>query len=97
PELFDGRVVTANSALTVGLIDRVGYIDEAIRLACATAQTPHAAVVVLHRPKDPARTPYDITPNIPVQRQLIPSISGLDRSHLPTFLYIWQPDPSIEV
>ncbi|MFO0923311.1 MAG: hypothetical protein U0905_12570 [Pirellulales bacterium] len=32
----------------------------------------------------------------PLQSSLIPlRLPGLDRSSLPTFLYLWQPDPSL--
>jgi protease-4 len=97
PDLFDGRVFSATNALQLGLVDQISYIDDALHSASAAANVENPSVVVLHRAKDPARTPYDVTPNSPAQRQLLPSISGLDRSYLPTFLYIWQPDPSIEL
>jgi protease-4 len=34
---------------------------------------------------------------VPLQQTMIPlSMPGLDRSRLPTVLYIWQPDPTLE-
>ena len=49
-----------------------------------------------HRDNDPARTPYATTPNQPLQHSMLPfTIPGLDRSRLPTFLYLWQPDPTL--
>ena len=52
--------------------------------------------MILHRWRDPARTPYSITPNVPRTDLLPVSIPGLERSRLPTFLYMWQPDPTLE-
>ncbi|MCA9262509.1 MAG: S49 family peptidase [Planctomycetales bacterium] len=94
--LFDGRVLPAERALAVGLVDRIAYLDDALNLGRELAASPGAAVVLLHRKKDQARTPYDVTPNTPLQKSLFPHISGVERNHLPTFMYIWQPDPAIE-
>jgi protease-4 len=95
--LFDGRIFTAPHAQQLGLVDSIGYVDDALMLARQTAQCPGAPAVVLHRPRDPAKTVYDATPNSPGQANLLPfSIPGLDRTRLPTFLYLWQPEPTIE-
>ena len=41
------------------------------------------------RGNDPARSVYAVTPNVPLQGSgLLPSLPGLDRSKLPTFLSI---------
>lgn len=94
---FDGRVFPAPQALERGLIDQVGYLDEALTLARQMAGAPAARAVLFHRPKDKARTPYDVTPWVPAGSSLLPlSIPGLERTKLPTFLYIWQPEPTIE-
>jgi protease-4 len=95
--LFDGRVFTASQALQRRLIDGIGYLDDAIAAARALAQVERARVVLYHRRNDPARSPYAITPNVPLQNSMLPlSVPGLDRSRLPTFLYLWQPDPTME-
>ncbi len=94
---FDGRVMTATQALKVGLIDQVGYLKDALALARERAGQPDAGAVLLHRTGDVARTPYATTPNYPLHVNLFPaSLPGLDRSKLPTFLYMWQPDPTLE-
>lgn len=94
---FDGRVFTAARALERRLIDRVGYIDDALALARELADQPHARAVILHRANDPARTPYATTPNVPLQSSMFPwSMPGPERTRLPTFLYLWQPDPTLE-
>jgi protease-4 len=94
---FDGRVFTASQALKRGLVDRIGYLDDALDLARELAGQPRAGAVLLHRCGDVARTPYATTPNYPIHVNFLPaSLPGLDRGKLPTFLYMWQPDPTLE-
>jgi protease-4 len=97
PDVFDGRIFTAQQALQLRLVDSLGYLDDAVRMAGEMGGAAGAPVVVLHRCTDRARTPYDTTPNVPLQNTLLPlSMPGLERSRLPTFLYLWQPDPTLE-
>jgi protease-4 len=94
--VFDGRVFTATQALKRGLIDRVGYLEDAVAVAREAAGAPDARVVTFHRRNDPARSPYAVTPNTPLQNGALPIIlPGLERSRLPTFLYLWQPEPAL--
>lgn len=97
PTNFDGRVFTAGQALSRGLVDQVGYLDDAIRAAAAQAGRDRIEVVMFHRHNDPARSPFAITANTPGMTGVIPlSIPGMERSKLPTFLYLWQVDPTLE-
>ena len=96
-EDFDGRVFTATQALERRLIDAIGYLDDAIAWARQAGGRPMARVVLLHRRLDRARSPYAVTPNVPLQGSALPlSMPGLERSRLPTFLYLWEPDPTLE-
>jgi protease-4 len=96
PDDFDGRVFTASQALQRGLIDGVGYVDDAADMARRLGGCADAPVVLLHRGNDKARTPYAVTPNAPLQGALFPmNVPGLDRTQMPTFLYIWQPEPML--
>jgi protease-4 len=96
-ELFDGRVFTATQALQHHLIDRIGYLDDALAAARQLGHVEQSRVVLYHRCNDKAHSPYAITPNVPLQNSVLPiSVPGLDRSRLPTFLYMWQPDPTLE-
>lgn len=103
---LDGRVFTAEQALAAGLVDQVGYLEDAVALAAcrpnAAAPGPSIAaagswrLVMYHRRNDPARTPYAVTANSPPQGEWLPlSVPGLDRSRLPTFLYLWQAEPTL--
>jgi protease-4 len=97
PTLFDGRVFTARQALGRRLIDRIGYLDDAVAVASELAGVGSGRVVLYHRCNDRVHSPYAITPNVPLQNTVLPiSVPGLDRSRLPTFLYMWQPDPGLE-
>jgi protease IV len=95
--LFDGRVMTGDQALDQALVDQVGYLDDAIEVARQKAGLAQdAGIVMLRRDNDRAYTVHDVTPNQPMQASLIPfKLPGLERSSLPTFLYLWQPDPSM--
>ncbi len=95
---FDGRVFTASQARDLGLIDDIGYLDDAIARARNLAGIANnAEIVFYHRKGDPALSPYSVTPNIPLQDKLIPvNVPGLNRSRLPSFLYLWEMDPTIE-
>ena len=94
---FDGRVFTARQACELHLIDQVGYLDNAVATARKMAGIDYANVVFYRRKDDPALSPYSITPNTPLQKGLFPiNVPGLDRAKLPTFLYLWQMEPSVE-
>ena len=96
-EDFDGRVFLAAAAHERGLVDSIGYMDDAIQLARQWSGAETAPAVMLHRASDPARSPYAVTANVPLHGNLLPlSVPGLDRSQMPTFLYLWQPEPTFE-
>ncbi|MEM9185296.1 MAG: S49 family peptidase [Planctomycetota bacterium] len=95
--VFDGRVLLATEAQSRGLIDQIGYLDDAILTARGLAGLPASKTVVFRRSNDRALTAYDITPNLPTPVVSVPlSIPGPDRSQLPVFLYLWQPEPLYE-
>jgi protease-4 len=92
----DGRVVLASQALALHLVDRLGYLHDAIADAERQAGVSGAEVAILHRAGYPAHSLYAITPAPAPLKDAIPlSYPGLDRSKIPTFLYLWQPDPTL--
>ncbi|HEY6565545.1 MAG TPA: signal peptide peptidase SppA [Pirellulaceae bacterium] len=96
-DTFDGRVFTGQEALRRGLVDRLGYLDEAIGEAAALSGHPGATPVLYHRDSDPTRSIYDVTPNVPLQSSLWPvDVPGMNRASLPTFLYLWQPETGLD-
>jgi protease-4 len=92
----DGRIVAASKALALHLVDALGYPDDAIAEAERVVGIRGAEVVIFQRAGYPVRSIYATVPNVPLQSELIPfSYPGLERSKLPTFLYLWQPDPTL--
>ena len=96
-DVFDGRVIAGRQAAEAGLVDRLGYLDDALEEARGLASLgSDAAVVMLRRDNDRAYSPFDVTPNSPQQSSMMPlNLPGLDRGQLPTFLYVWQPETSL--
>lgn len=97
---FDGRIFTGSQAKAIGLADVVGDLDDAIQLAAAMGcpgLSARPGVLMYRRGNDPAHSVYAVTPNIPLQGAgLLPNLPGLDRSKLPTFLSVWQPELTME-
>jgi protease-4 len=77
-QVADGRIYTAAQAKDLGLVDSLGYPDDAIKLAQKMAGLDQARVVRYHRPGS-------YRPNIYSQ------IPDLDLAATPQFLYVWWP------
>lgn len=94
--VFDGRILTAPRALALHVVDRIGYLDDAIAEAEALMGPCGAEVVMFQRAGQSIHSIYSVTPSTPFQGDLLPfSYPGMERSKLPTFLYLWQPDPTL--
>lgn len=91
----DGRIFTASQALERGLIDQIGYLDQAFAVAKEMAKCNIDQVALYHRANDIAHSRYSVTPNTPLTN-VLPNLPGLDRRRLPTFLYMWQPEVTLE-
>jgi protease-4 len=99
----DGRIFTASKAKELGLVDQIGDMDAAMILA-ASMSCPHGVVlkgrpeaVLYRRSNDPAHSVYAISANIPLPGAgLFPNLPGLERSKLPSFLSMWQPELTME-
>ncbi|HEV8675845.1 MAG TPA: signal peptide peptidase SppA [Methylomirabilota bacterium] len=88
-QFADGRIYTATEALSLGLVDRIGYLEDAIALAREAAGIPDAKVVTYHRPRQYRATIYSGGDPPPVA----PSAADLARlvTSGPRFLYLWWP------
>jgi protease-4 len=82
PELFDGRIFSASDALNKGLIDEVGYWNDALARTAQLLDTGALRVVRY----EPQRTFFEqlIEGKSPV---VLPSL----KLHSPQFLYLWKP------
>jgi len=75
-KLADGRIYTASQALDLGLVDQLGYLDDALNLARVKAGLgPDAKVITYHRPGSYKPTIYSLLPDL--------DMVG------PQFLYLW--------
>ncbi len=89
--LADGRIYSGEQAKTLGLVDGVGYLDDAIELAKKEVGLREARIVTYHRPGE-------YRPNI-YARSFgggFPGLSNFDLMHLvrggtPQFMYLWMP------
>jgi protease-4 len=99
----DGRIMTGLQAKDRGLVDQLGDMDAAMIFASSLA-CPQGVVakgrpeaVMYRRNNDPATSVYSVSANIPLQGiGLFPNLPGLERSKLPTFLSVWQPELTME-
>ncbi|MCL4501879.1 MAG: signal peptide peptidase SppA [Deltaproteobacteria bacterium] len=74
-QVADGRIFTAPQAMDLKLIDKIGYLDDALKEAQALAKISKARIVRYHRPGS-------YRPNI---YSMLPELDSAG----PQFLYLW--------
>lgn len=91
--LADGRIYTARQALEYGLIDQIGYLDEAITLAKQEAGLPTARVIIYHRPGAYKNNIYSqlSSSGFSTINLLNIDLKTFVRSGTPSFMYLWAP------
>ncbi|HHT9109129.1 MAG TPA: signal peptide peptidase SppA [Candidatus Wunengus sp. YC63] len=91
--LADGRIYTARQALEYGLIDQIGYLDEAITLAKQEAGLTTARVIIYHRPGAYKNNIYSQLSNsgFGTINLLNIDLKTFVRSGTPSFMYLWAP------
>lgn len=91
--LADGRIYTAKQALQHGLIDQIGYLDEAILLAKQEAGLTEARVVTYHRPGIYKNNIYSRlgSPGFGDINLLNIDLKTFVHSGTPSFMYLWAP------
>ncbi|MBI3803433.1 MAG: signal peptide peptidase SppA [Nitrospirae bacterium] len=93
--LADGRIYTATQAKEAGLVDQIGYLDQAIDLAKSEAGIQQAKVILYSRPNEHTNNIYSQA----MQGEANPlSAWGVDPKRLlqgqgnsAKFLYLWMP------
>jgi protease-4 len=87
----DGRVYTAEQALALRLIDRVGYVTDALDIARQAMGVKDARVIVYRRPRQYRATYYaqaeSQAPGVDSAFAHLASLVGSG----PRFLYLWAP------
>lgn len=91
--LADGRIYTAQQALENGLIDQIGYLDEAIALAKKESGLTGARVITYHRPRVYKNNIYSQLSNTGIStiNLLNIDLKTFIHSDTPSFLYLWAP------
>jgi protease-4 len=89
--LADGRIYTAAQARALGLVDRLGYMDDVVDTAKKAARLDEARVVVYHRPKEYRATFYSSAPAPPVAEATLGHLATVLGGIGPRFLYLWLP------
>jgi len=87
----DGRIVTAQQALAAGLVDRIGYLEDAVTLAREHAGLETARVIMYRRPTEFSENIYSRAAGAPPQINLINLDLGALGMRSPAFMYLWQP------
>src|SRR5439155_2482902 len=90
-QLADGRVFTAQQALDLKLVDRIGYMDDALELTRKAIGVDQAKVVVYHRPSEYRATYYARSEapagSLDLTISRLASVVGSG----PGFFYLWWP------
>ncbi|HQU32012.1 MAG TPA: signal peptide peptidase SppA [Candidatus Brocadia sapporoensis] len=91
--LADGRIYTAQQALEYGLVDRIGYLDEAISLAKEEAGLTEASIVMYHRPGAYKNNIYSqlSSAGFGTINLLNIDLKTFVNSGTPSFMYLWAP------
>ncbi len=91
--LADGRIYTADQALEVKLIDRIGYLDDAVKEMKESLKIEEAKVITYYRPGSYKGTIYSGFPVISHNEIVSFSISGDGLVPLSgmRFMYLWRP------
>ncbi len=89
----DGRIFSASQALAHGLIDRLGYLDDAVELAKELAGIQEARVVLYHHPGAYRGNIYAQAGGDLPGAWMPPREGGivLQGNEAPEFFYLWQP------
>jgi protease-4 len=87
----DGRIFTADQALALGLVDRIGYLDDAIAAAKRRAGVADATVVSYTRPSELAENIYSSATIPAPQVNLVNFDFGALVHDEARFMYLWRP------
>jgi protease-4 len=88
--LADGRVYTGIDAQKLGLVDNVGYLEDAIQAAMDLACLKDATIVAYDRCEGYRGSIYAGMPKIPSQISVKLDVPGLPGRSGATFMYLWE-------
>jgi protease-4 len=89
--LADGRVYTGLDAAKLGLVDEIGYLDDAIATAKRMACVPDAKIIAYDQCDGYRGSIYAGLPKIPSQITVKLDLPGLGANTRAAFMYLWEP------
>jgi protease-4 len=89
--LADGRIYTADQALRLGLVDRIGYLEDVVKLTRDAAKLDEARVVMYHRPKEYRSNIYSTSQAPATAESTLGQFATALGVSGPRFLYLWWP------
>jgi protease-4 len=89
--LADGRVYTGLDAKKAGLVDEVGYLEDALRDAMCMAGIKDAAIIAYDRGDGYRGSIYAAMPKIPSEIHVKLDLPGFSNPSGATFMYLWEP------
>jgi protease-4 len=89
--IADGRVYTAPQALEHKLVDRIGYLDDAVEMTREEAGVETARLVTYHRPGSYKNNIYSAVNPSPVTGLIPESWRMLLTPGVPRLMYLWLP------
>lgn len=89
--LADGRVYTGVEAKRLGLVDEVGYLEDAVQCAMNLACLKDAVVVAYDRCDGYRGSIYAGMPRIPSEVRVKLDVPGLTPPAGAVFMYLWEP------
>ena len=91
-KLADGRIYTGDQAKAAGLVDEIGYLEDAIEAAKNKAGLTEAKVVTYRRPGDYSNNVYTkLAAPSPLAALGNLDVMAFVRGGAPQFMYLWMP------
>lgn len=90
-KIADGRIYSGEQAKSLGLVDAIGYLDDAVELAKHEAGVTEARVVMYRRPGEYRHNVYSGLLGGGLSSAWVPDLMSLIRGGAPQFMYLWMP------
>ena len=92
-KLADGRIFTADQALEAKLVDRVGYLDDAVKITKQSLGIEKASIITYYRPRTYKGSIYSALPKSYQNTVNLIAINGEGLTTPPgvRFMYLWLP------
>lgn len=92
--IADGRIYSGVEACKLGLVDKVGYLEDAFQTAMTLADVQDAALVAYDRGTGYRGSIYAALPHLPAEMKVKLDLPGIGAKQGPAsagFFYLWEP------